>query len=95
MALSCPHAAIICVGIIPWKNDQRASAVTTSATRVFYLSAEEVHWTYVPGGEDLVHGPLLGSYVNFSADPKDLRGTFIKAQYKRYTDSAFTVREYV
>ena len=26
-------------------------------------------WTYTPGGKDLVYGPLLGTYVDFAADP--------------------------
>ena len=32
-------------------------------------STEEVMWTYTPGGKDLVYGPLLGTYVDFAADP--------------------------
>lgn len=56
-------------------------------------SAEEVNWTYCPGGNDLVHGPLLGTYVFFSAAPEDLAGSFVKAQYVGYTDATFKVRE--
>jgi len=61
-------AACICSGVIPWKNYSVGPA-STSATRVYYLSAEEVKWTYTPGGQDLVYGPLNGSYVTFAADP--------------------------
>ena len=62
--------ACICAGVLPWKN--YSGSAVTSATRVYYISAEEVKWTYTPGGEDLVYGPLLETYVQFSAAPGTL-----------------------
>ncbi len=82
---------ILLAGVLPDKNTA-ALWMLPPTTRVYYLSAEEVSWTYTPGGEDLMYGPLYGTYVNVSADPAFLEGTFIKAQFIQYTDATYTVR---
>ena len=85
---------MICVGVIPAQNYQASSSVFKSAgvKRTYYLSVEEVNWTYTPGGKDKIWAPLYGTYLNHTAPESAILGNFIKAHYVAYTDDTFTVR---
>lgn len=87
---------MICVGVIPAQNYQASSDVafkSAGVKRTYYLSVEEVNWTYTPGGKDKIWAPLYGTYLNHTAPESAILGNFIKGHYVAYTDDTFTVRQ--
>jgi hypothetical protein len=92
IVISLLAAAMICVGVIPSRTlDSSRIPLNLSAVRTYYIAVVEVNHSYTAGGEDVLFGPLTGTYVQHSADPSHLEGYFIKAQYVEYTDESFTV----
>lgn len=88
MTMMC--IGIILAGALPAKHPGQVAAFPPT-TRQYYISADEVSWTFTPGGKDLILGELFGTYVNHSAEAKYLGGTVIKGHFTQYTDDTFTV----
>jgi hypothetical protein len=83
---------MILAGSLPEKNPNDVEVVLPPTTRTYYIQAEEIQWTFTPGGKDALLGPLFGTYVNKEADPNMIGGSIIKGVYRAYTDATFTVR---
>jgi len=87
LVAACLTAAIICAGVVPWQNYSEEVA-PEAAIRNYYISVDEVTWTYTPGGENLCFANL-SDYVNKTYNEMDILGTFKKAQYRAYTGEDF------
>eukprot|EP00339_Tiarina_fusa_P026922 CAMPEP_0117020796 /NCGR_PEP_ID=MMETSP0472-20121206/15768_1 /TAXON_ID=693140 ORGANISM="Tiarina fusus, Strain LIS" /NCGR_SAMPLE_ID=MMETSP0472 /ASSEMBLY_ACC=CAM_ASM_000603 /LENGTH=340 /DNA_ID=CAMNT_0004726107 /DNA_START=15 /DNA_END=1034 /DNA_ORIENTATION=- len=62
--------------------------------RKYFIASDEVEWNYAPSGLDNVEQiPLQDGEHSahfFTPGPDRIGGTFIKAQYREYTDASFT-----
>lgn len=65
---------------------------STSATRVYYVAAEEVLWDYAPTGMDQISGQPFDAVSRpfMEAGPRTIGRKYKKALYREYTDSTFT-----
>jgi len=59
------------------------AAPSRSATREYFIAAEEVVWDFAPSGQNLVHGGPI---------PKPYRTKWKKARYIQYTDGTFATQ---
>ncbi|KAG1665501.1 hypothetical protein FOA52_009762 [Chlamydomonas sp. UWO 241] len=82
--------SMILAGALPNKDPNDVVVELTPTTRTYYIQAEEVNWTFTPGGKDALLGPLYQTYVFHQADPLMIGGSIIKGAYRGYTDATFT-----
>jgi FtsP/CotA-like multicopper oxidase with cupredoxin domain len=74
------------------KHAVSSSATHPGRTRVYYVAADEVAWTYVPARGDLA---LTGKKDDWAGDPAAAgtldpnASTYRKALFREYTDSSF------
>jgi manganese oxidase len=67
------------------------SARAAGRLRTYYIAADTVSWDYVPGGTDEITGrPFADSAFFAKSPPQPVGTTYLKAQYREYTDSTFT-----
>lgn len=61
-------------------------------TRTYYLAADEVRWNYAPTGRNELTGQPFGDTENtfLLGGPDRIGATYLKAQYREYTDATFT-----
>ena len=74
------------------KHPASPSATHAGRTRVYFVAADEVDWTYIPARGDLA---LTGKKDNWAGDPASAgtidpnASTYRKALFREYTDSSF------
>jgi len=88
-------AALVLPGILAGQSHHAApkrSNLTPGHSRLYYIAADEVDWTYVPSRGDQA---LTGNKDDYASDP-GARGmldpnatTYRKALFREYTDSTF------
>ena len=68
-------------------------AVAPILTRTYYMAADEIQWDYAPSGINQITGqPFTDEQNVFVQNGPDRIGkTYIKAQYREYTDAAFAM----
>ncbi|XP_036611590.1 ceruloplasmin-like [Trichosurus vulpecula] len=82
-------------------NDcKKRSSDNVKGTRVrhYYIAAEEILWNYAPSGIDnftrkSLTAPGSESAPYFIRGPDRIGGTYIKLQYKEYTDDSFLTKK--
>ena len=76
----------------PSKSDKTVYPIT-GKVRTYYIAADEVTWDYTPGDINGMTGkPFEGDALFFTHHDSVTIGTkFLKAVYREYTDSTFTV----
>lgn len=61
-------------------------AASASATRHYYVQAEDVTWEFAPAGQDLIHGgPIPAPWTSYTTWPK--------TRYVEYTDATFSAKK--
>src|SRR4051812_28818341 len=74
------------------KHPTSSSATHPGRTRVYFVAADEVDWTYVPARGDAA---LTGKKDDWTGDPAAAgtidpnASTYRKALFREYTDSSF------
>jgi manganese oxidase len=89
--------AVLLAAAVVWiqlAHQPRAHSQTATAgrTRVYFISADEVRWSYAPAGSNLITGQSFGHQENtfVQQGPDRIGSTYVKALYREYTDSTFT-----
>lgn len=70
-----------------------ASGSAGPTTRTYYIAADEVEWDYAPSGRNLISGLPFDEVENVVVrnGPDRIGRVYLKALYREYTDSTFTV----
>lgn len=70
-----------------------ASGPDGPTTRTYYVAADEVEWDYAPSGRNLISGLPFGEDESqwVATGPDRIGRVYLKALYREYTDSTFTV----
>src|SRR5262245_14496064 len=65
-------------------------APAAGRTQVYYVSADEVSWNYLPGGRDEISGQKFADTAYFArTEPKVINPTYKKVLLREYTDEKF------
>ena len=77
----------------PASDNAKTIYPVTGKVRTYYIAADEVVWDYIPGDKDIMTGkPFTGIEKLYTEqDSVRIGKRYLKAIYREYTDSTFTV----
>lgn len=70
----------------------KAAPQLNGQSRLYYIAADEVEWNYAPSGLNQITGEAFGDEesVFVQRGPNRIGSTYLKSQYREYTDNTFT-----